>query len=106
MANALTQTGIPRAKVMGATTGAAVGSALAVIAGWAIVSALESVGVTPPANVIAALGVVLTTIFTFAGGYYTPPGSDERVLTTAGGATVSARSVGSGMPIGDAKTIG
>lgn len=57
----------PRPKVVAATAGAGVGSALATITVW-IVNATTNVVV--PEGVELALGIVLTTGLAFVGGYW------------------------------------
>lgn len=58
------QTNTPKNKVLAATGGAAVGSAVAVVLIWAI----QKAGIEVPANVADALSVILTAILTFVSG--------------------------------------
>jgi hypothetical protein len=85
---AVEPTRAPQKKVIAATGGAALGSAIAVILMWIIDSLFKQLGISMPDEVRTALTTVFTTISTFAGGYYTPPGSDE-VVTTLNGKLVS-----------------
>lgn len=57
----------PQPKVIAATTGAGVGSAIGVILTWVIEA---STGIDIPEGVELAIGVVLTTGLAFIGGYW------------------------------------
>ena len=57
----------PRPKVVAATVGAGVGSALATVLSWAVEA---SAHIDIPAEVELAFGVVLTAGLAFIGGYF------------------------------------
>lgn len=64
----------PQAKVVAATIGAGVGSAVGEITTW-IVEA--STGIDIPGNVELAVGVVFTAALAFVGGYWKRNGNVE-----------------------------
>jgi hypothetical protein len=84
MPNNLQPTNSPKNKVIAATGGAAIGSAVAVILTWIVTAAFTKVGISLPENVSNAFSVIFTTITTFLAGYYTPAGANEGVVTVNG----------------------
>ena len=84
------KTSAPRQKVVGATTGSAIGGALSVIVLWILDSGMQQLSINAPTEVKDSFTVVFTTVFTFLGGYYTRPGSDEAV-TMENGQMVAAK---------------
>lgn len=62
----------PQPKVIAATVGAGVGTALGVIAVWAFEA---TTGTDVPEGVELAVGVVLTAGLAFVGGYFKRPGA-------------------------------
>jgi len=65
-------TSAPQPKVVAATVGAGVGTALGVIGVWVVEA---SVGIDIPEGVELAVGVVLTAGLAFVGGYFKRPSS-------------------------------
>lgn len=61
----------PQPKVISATVGAGLGSAIGEISVWIIEA---SAGIDVPANVEMAIGVVLTAALAFVSGYLKRPG--------------------------------
>ena len=85
MAEVPIPTNTPKSKVLAATGGAAVGSAVAVVLIWAI----QKMGIEVPADVTEALGVILTAILTFVSGWSMPPGAGEVNITARDGTVTS-----------------
>lgn len=79
-------TNTPKTKVLAATGGAAVGSAVAVILIWAI----QKTGLEVPTNVADALGVITTAVLTFVSGWAMPPGAGEVNIMAHDGTVASA----------------
>ena len=80
-----TPTNTPKNKVLAATGGAAVGSAISVILIWTI----QKAGLEVPANVADALGVITTAILTFVSGWAVPPGAGEVNIAACDGTVAS-----------------
>lgn len=66
-------TNIPQPKVIAATVGAGVGSAIGEIGTWIIESSMQ---IDVPANVEFAIGVVLTAGLAFLAGYFKRPSAN------------------------------
>jgi len=87
-ANSVAQkSSIPTNKTIAATSGSVVGSAIATIVNYAV----EQHWGKLPTEVSGAIAVLVTALVTFAAGYFTPHGANERLLTDASGSVVSAR---------------
>jgi hypothetical protein len=84
------QTATPKNKVVAATGGAAVGSAIAVILTWILSSFLKRYNIDLPNEVTTAFNAIFTSVGTFAAGYYVPPGTSEGVIIAADGSAKSA----------------
>src|SRR4051812_12784557 len=79
----------PQKKVIAATGGAAVGSALATLILFLLKRIFGEANV--PAEVSGALNVIFTSIFTLSAGYYTPPAASEGTIVDPNdGSTKSA----------------
>ncbi len=83
-------TATPKNKVIAATTGAAVGSSVAVIFVWILQTILDRAGIHMDKEVATAFSVVFTAVVTMLAGYYTPPGASEGVLVDPNGNVKSA----------------
>ena len=81
-------TAAPKKKVIAATGGAAVGSAVSVIILWMLTAYGH---VTLPPEVSNALGTIFTTVVTGFAGYFVPPGADEGSVLDASGNVKSAQ---------------
>jgi hypothetical protein len=88
-------TNAPKSKVMAATMGAGVGSALVVILVWL----LQNAGIMLPDRVTDALSVVVTALLGFASGWVTPPGAGETNIIQNDG-TVRSASIPAPLPAG------
>lgn len=86
----MTATSAPKNKVVAATGGAAIGSAIAVVITWILTSILEHFAVKIPVDVTTAISSIFTTLTAFLAGYYTPPGANEGVVTMPDGTVKSA----------------
>lgn len=84
------QTTAPQRKVIAATGGAAVGSAVAVILTWVLGGVLAKLGLPFPDNIQSAFNTVFTTLSAFTFGYYTSPAMGEAVALDAAGNPVAA----------------
>lgn len=71
----------PTNKAVAATAGSAFGGAVAVL----IVAGIRHWLGDPGQEVQAAIGTIVTTLFTLAAAYYTPPGIGEVVIRTPEG---------------------
>jgi hypothetical protein len=80
-------TAAPKNKVIAATGGAAVGSAISVIILWILTTFGH---VTFPQDVTNALSTLFTTIVTFLVGYIVPPGANEGTVVDEAGKVKSA----------------
>jgi hypothetical protein len=83
----MTVTATPKNKVIAATGGAAVGSAVSVIILWLLTAYGH---ITFPQEVSDALSTLFTTIVTGAVGYIVPPGASEGSVVDASGKVKSA----------------
>jgi hypothetical protein len=84
------QTTAPKNKVVAATGGAAVGSAIAVILTWILSSVLQGYNIDLPTQVTSAFTAIFTSVGTFVAGYYMPPGASEGVIIAPDGSAKSA----------------
>lgn len=84
------QSGAPRRKVIAATSGAAVGSAVAVILTWLLEIGMLKAGITLPDQIKIAFNSIFTTLSAFIFGYYTSPGISEAVIQNQDGRPRSA----------------
>lgn len=82
---AATPTSAPQRKVLAATGGAAVATAVATLVLWG----LDPASTLPP-GVREAISTLVVAVFTFLAGYFTPPGAAETAVRTEDGRTVSA----------------
>ncbi len=89
-AGSFSPTSAPKNKVIAATGGAAVGSALAVILTWILGLILGKLNITITNDVSSAFEVIFTSAATLAAGYYTPPGASEGVVVQPDGSVKSA----------------
>jgi hypothetical protein len=78
-------------KVWGATGGTAVGGAVATLVVWWLDANHVLTAGDLPETIKGAVATLVTTAFSFLGGYYTRPGSDEIVTRDAGGSPASGR---------------
>ncbi len=90
----MTATSMPKTKVVAATGGAAVGSALSVVVLWILQSALAQLHIEVPPSVLDAITAIFTAGSTFAAGYYVPPGADEGTVIADGKAKSAVRAGG------------
>src|SRR5205085_1359128 len=90
MPEQIAPTSAPRQKVVAATGGSAVGAALSVITFWALQGIFSKAQITIPGEVKDALTLLITTLFTYLAGYYTPPGASEAVVKADDGSMKSA----------------
>lgn len=86
----LGQTAAPQRKVIAATGGAAVGSAVALIVTWILGGAFAKLGLPFPENIQSAFNTVFTTLSAFMFGYYTSPDIGEAVTLDVAGNPVAA----------------
>jgi hypothetical protein len=74
------QTSFPTNKTFAATGGSVVGSAIATI----VLYVLQSYMTTPlPQTVEGAITIVVTALFTFAAGWFTPHGAKEAIMQSS-----------------------
>ena len=79
-------TSVPKSKVLAATSGSAVGSAVAMMLLWV----LQSFKITLPAEMSDALSVLITSGVAFVSGYFMPPAASEANVVQQDGTVRSA----------------
>lgn len=79
-------TNVPTTKVLAATSGSAVGSAVSMMLLWV----LQSFKISLPAEVGDALSVLITSGIAFLSGYVMPPAAGEAKTVTPDGTVRSA----------------
>jgi hypothetical protein len=75
-----TPTLTPTPKVLGATAGAAFGGAVGTVLTWAVDNYHLLSGQPLPSEVKAAIAVIITTIISYAGGWFVRPNPNHTAI--------------------------